>query len=91
MDPTRGLTVHFTDGTKVSYGFPQQETQLEAMKSRLQQTLNSPFLMVVADGILTAFPMANIKAIQVPVDEAKVGAALPPTTIRGATMTRGDL
>lgn len=91
MEPTRGLTVHFVDGTKVSYGFPQQEAQLEAMKTRLQQTLNSPFLMVVADGILTAFPMANIKAIQVPVDDTKVGAALPPTTIRGATMTRGDM
>jgi hypothetical protein len=91
MEPTRGLTIHFTDGTKVSYGFPQQETELEAMKKRLQQTLNSPFLMVIADGILTAFPMTNIKAIQLPVDETKVGAALPPTTIRGATMTRGDL
>lgn len=91
MEPTRGLTVHFVDGTKVSYGFPQQEKELEAMKTRLQQTLNSPFLMVVADGILTAFPMTNIKAIQMPIDETKVGLVLPPTTIRGATMTRGDL
>lgn len=91
MEPTRGLTIHFVDNTKVSYGFPQQEKELEALKTRLQQTLNSPFLMVVADGILTAFPMANIKAIQMPVDETRVGAALPPTTIRGATMTRGDL
>jgi len=47
--------------------------------------------MVVADSVLTAFPMANIKAIQVPFDEAKEGAALPPTVIRGATLTRGDL
>jgi hypothetical protein len=91
MEPTRGLTIHFVDNTKVSYGFPQQEKELEALKTRLQQTLNSPFLMVIADGILTAFPMANIKAIQVPVDETRVGAVLPPTAIRGATMTRGEL
>jgi hypothetical protein len=91
MEPTRGLTVHFTDGTKVSYSFPQQEKDVAARKVRLEQALKNPFLMVVADGVLTAFPMANIKAIQVPFDEASEGAALPPTVVRGATLTRGDL
>jgi hypothetical protein len=91
MEPTRGLTVHFIDGTKVSYGFPEQEKDVASKKLRLEETLKSPFLIVAADGVVTAFPMANIKAIQLPFDENAEGAALPATVVRGATMTRGDL
>jgi hypothetical protein len=90
-DPKRGLTIHFTDGSKVSYTFTKQTDDPAAMRVRLTEALKSPFLMIAADGVLTAIPMANIKAIQLPIDSDREFAALPGTVIRDATLTRGDL
>jgi hypothetical protein len=91
MDPKRGLTVHFNDGSKVSYTFTKQTDDPSVMKMRLAEVLKSPFLMIAADGVLTTFPIANIKAIQLPIDENEEAAALPANVLRGATLTRGDL
>jgi len=92
MEPTRALTVHFNDGSKVSFGFPNQSANAAARQIRLEQFLKSPYLLVVADGVLTAFPVANIKAIQFPVDDALMkDVALPEHVIHGATVTRGEL
>lgn len=92
MEPTRALTVHFTDGSKVSFGFPNQSANAAARQIRLEQLLKSPYLLVVADGVLTAFPVVNIKAIQFPVDDALMkDVALPEHVIHGATVTRGEL
>ncbi len=91
MEPTRGLTVHFTDGTKMSYGFPEQGANAAAKQMILESFLKSPYLIVVADGVLTMFPVANIKAVQLPVDGDMTGMALPQHAIRGATVSRGDL
>ena len=92
MEPTKGLTVHFNDGTKMSYGFPEQAANAAAKQIRLEELLKSPYLMVIADGVLTAFPVANIKAIQLPVEEKDANEVrLPAHVIRGATVTRGDL
>ena len=90
-DPKRGLTIHFTDGSKASYTFTKATDDPAAMKMRLTEILKGAFLMIAADGILTTFPIANIKAIQLPIDENEEAAALPNTVIRGATLTRGDL
>ena len=91
MEPTRGLTVHFTDGTKMSYGFPQQGANNAAKQMILESFLKSPYLIVIADGVLTMFPVANIKAVQLPVDDGMEGMNLPQHVIRGATVARGDL
>jgi hypothetical protein len=91
MDPKRGLTIHFMDGSKVSYTFTKQTDDPSIMRVRLAEVLKSPFLMIAADGVLTAIPMANVKAIQTPFDEEREGAALPGAVIRDATLTRGDL
>ena len=90
-DPKRGLTIHFNDGSKVSYTFTKATDDPAAMKARLAEVLKSPFLMVAGDGVLTTFPIANIKAIQLPINETEEAAGLPGTVIRGATLTRGDL
>jgi len=90
-DPKRGLTIHFTDGSKVSYTFTKQSDDPSVMKVRLAEALKGPFVMIAGEGVLTAFPMANIKAIQLPIDDEKEAAALPGTVLRGATLTRGDL
>ena len=91
MDSESGLTVHFTDGSKVSYGFPQQAANEAARQLRLEEFLKSPYLMVMADDVLTLFPVANIKAIQLPVGEKMKDVPLPKHVIRGAKLTRGDL
>ena len=91
MEPTRGLTVHFTDGTKMSYGFPEQGANAAAKQMILESFLKSSYLIVIADGVLTILPVANIKAIQLPVDDGAAGMTLPQHVIRGATVARGDL
>jgi hypothetical protein len=91
MEPTRGLTVHFTDGTKMSYGFPEQGANVAAKQMILDSFLKSPYLLVIADGVLTMLPVANIKAVQFPVDESVAGMTMPQHVIRGATVSRGDL
>ena len=91
MDSENGLTVHFMDGSKVSYGFPQQAPNEAARQLRLEEFLKSPYLVVVADGVLTMFPVANIKAIQLPINEGTKNVPLPKHAIKGAKLTRGDL
>jgi hypothetical protein len=91
MDQNRGLTVHFNDGSKISYGFPQQEANAAGQQLRLEEFLKSNYLMLVTEGVLTMFPIANIKAIQVAVGEGADEVKVPKHVIRGATLTRGDL
>jgi len=91
LEPTRGLTVHFNDGTKLSYGFPKQEANAAGVQLRLEEFLKRPYLMLVTEGVLTMFPVANIKAIQVAVGEGSMEVKMPKHVIRGATLTRGDL
>lgn len=89
---TRGLTITFMDGTKASYGFPQQGANAAAKQLKLEEFLKSDYVIVVADGTLTMFPVTNIKSIQLPLDPNDIGQVkLPGHTIRNATLTRGDI
>ena len=88
----RGLTITFLDGSKLSFGFPQQGANAAAKQLKLEEFIKSPYLMVIADGALTMFPVANIKSIQLPLggqDAEQV--RLPAHVIRNAKLTRGDL
>jgi len=92
MEPTQGLTVHFMDGSKLSFGFPNQAPNAAARTIRLEEFLKSNYLLVIADGLLTALPIANIKAIQLPVDEEMLQEVrMPAHVFRGGTVTRGSL
>jgi hypothetical protein len=92
METTHGLTVVFMDGSKISYNFPDQARNSAARQIRLEEFLKSPYLLVIADGMLHALPVANIKAILLPVDEgATEEMRLPAHVFRGAKVTRGDL
>jgi hypothetical protein len=92
MEPTQGLTVHFMDGSKLSFGFPNQAANAAARQIRFEEFLKSPYLLVLAEGVLTVLPVANIKAIQLPVDEAMMkDVRLPAHIIRDAVVTRGEL
>lgn len=88
----RGLTISFMDGTKVSYGFPQQGANAAAKQLKIEEFLKSSYVMVIADGTLTLFPVTNIKSIQLPVTDADAEQIrLPGHTIRNATLKRGDV
>lgn len=91
MNVEQGLTVTFMDGTKVSYAFPDQALNEAARQLRLEEFMKSPFLMVIADGLFTMLPVANIKAIQMPVNENMKKVSLPKHVIKGATLSRGEL
>lgn len=92
MEPTRALTVHFMDGSKVSFGFPNQSANAAARQIKLEEFFKSSYLLVLAEGVLTALPVANIKAIQFPVDEVLLkDVRLPGHVIRDAVITRGEL
>ena len=91
MDPTHGLTVHFMDGTKASYACPDQAPNEAARQLRLEEFLKSPYLIVIADGVFTMLPVANIKAIQMPISEKMKKTYLPKHVIKGATLARGEL
>ena len=88
----RGLSITFMDGSKLSFGFPQQGANAAAKQLKLEEFIKSPYLMVLADGTLTMFPVTNIKSIQLPLggkDAEQV--RLPGHVIRNAKLTRGDL
>jgi hypothetical protein len=92
MDSSRGLTINFTDGTKVSYNFPEQGTNSAAKQLRLEELFKHPFVVVLADGILTLFTVANITSIQMPITERESDdVRLPSHVIRNATLARGSL
>jgi hypothetical protein len=91
MDAEQGLTIHFTDGSKVSYAFPDLGANEAARQIRLEEFLKSDYFMIIADGVFTILPVANIKAIQMPVVEGMKKVALPKHVIKGATLARGEL
>ena len=88
----RGLTISFMDGSKVSFGFPQQGANAAAKQLKIEEFMKSPYLMVIAEGTLTLFPVTNIKSIQLPISPADAEQIrLPAHTIKNATLTRGDV
>jgi hypothetical protein len=91
MDDSRGLTITFMDGSKISFGFPQQGLNAAAKQLKIEEFMRSPFLMVVADGTLMMFPVVNIKSIQIPVSKEEAEEVrLPAHAIRDATLKRGE-
>jgi len=91
MDDSRGLTITFMDGTKVSFGFPQQGMNAAAKQLKIEEFMKNPFLMVIADGTLMMFPVVNVTSIQLPLSTEDVEQVrLPTHVIRNATLKRGE-
>ena len=65
MADERGMTIHFTDGSKMSLSFPKQTKSDETVSVRLEKVLERKTLLVEADGALLVFPFSNIKYLQV--------------------------
>jgi hypothetical protein len=65
MADERGMTVHFTDGSKMNLSFPKQVKSDETVSVRLEKILDRSALLVEADGALLVLPFSNVKYLQV--------------------------
>ncbi len=57
----RNIVIHFMDGTKASYYFPQQSDFNTSAIKKMNKVLEQPYIMIEADGVLSYYPTHNIK------------------------------
>jgi len=82
MSDKRFLTIHFTDGSKLSVTFPKQTDENYQIASRVQKALDSNQLAIEIGDEFFVIPMNNIKYLQVnPRPEI-----LPDSVIRGGAL-----
>ena len=82
MTNKRYLTIHFTDGSKLSVTFPKQGEDFHQMANRVQKALDANKLAIEIDGELFVVPMSNVKYLQVNPAPEK----MPETIIRGGSL-----
>lgn len=82
MTNKRYLTIHFTDGSKLSVTFPKQIEEFHQMAARVQKALDASKLTIEIDGELFVIPMNNVKYLQVTPAPEK----MPETIIRGGSL-----
>lgn len=80
MAEMRNMVIHFTDGSKVAYDFPQQFTEQAVLSKHVEKMLNMPYLVIESEGAIMLYPRENIKSIQVYPASDK----LPDFVIKGA-------
>ena len=88
MAKDRMLIVHFVDGNKLSFDFPEQTDIAAGKQIKIEDLLKGNHLVVEVEGSLLVFPVHNIKYIQLTLPGKGVDASvrLPPHTIRGAVI-----
>ena len=84
MTRDRAMTIHFMDGTKVSFDFPAQEANASGSALLIDEILKHQHLLVEAEGGLLIYPVTNIKSIQLTNLSGGGGAVAPKNLIRGA-------
>ena len=83
MPNERGLTIHFTDGTKMSLDFPQQTQNEAAALMKFEDILKNRYMLFEAESALLLVPFENVKYLQLyPAPQNVVGH----TYIKGATV-----
>jgi hypothetical protein len=60
----RGVTVHFTDGTRLSLSFPKQTESEVAARFKLDDVLKKRYVLFEADETLLLIPFENVKYLQ---------------------------
>jgi len=81
MTDKRYAIIHFIDGTQLTLDFPKQSED-NVIAQKLQKLLDSPCLMIEADGALLTIPLTSIKYIQ----SHPSPKVLPDFVIQGATL-----
>ena len=83
----RVLTLHFNDGSKLSFDFPEQSGNATVRQLKITDFLTSKHVLIEAEGQVMVFPVTNIKyiALSVPMLTSKgASATLPRQAILGA-------
>jgi len=84
----RILTLHFVEGSKISFEFPEQTANPAARQIKLSDFMTSKHLVIEAEGTVMMFPVNNIKYLQfsLPMLATKGAkkASLPRHAILGA-------
>jgi hypothetical protein len=81
------LTLHFIDGSKLAFEFPEQSDNTAGRKMKLADFMTSNHLVVEAEGSVLVFPVANIKYLALSsgtLDAKGAAATLPRHAILGA-------
>ena len=86
MDRERSMTLHFIDGSKIEFDFPEQTTNIAGTNLRIEDFLSGSSVLIEAEGSFLVFPMGNVKYV-----EFSLGSAfdldvikLPRSVIRNA-------
>jgi hypothetical protein len=64
MTDQRGLTIHFSDGSKLSLDFPKQTDNEAAAALKLEDVLRNRYMLFEAEGTLLLVPFENVKYLQ---------------------------
>jgi hypothetical protein len=82
MSERRGLTVYFTDGSKLKLDYPKQTQSEAATFVKLKEILASRMLLAEVDGVMLMIPFDNVRYLEA--HPAPKG--MPDYTIKGATI-----
>jgi hypothetical protein len=82
----RIATLHFVDGSKLSFDFPEQTSNAAGRQIKLADFLAGKHLVVEAEGQLFVFPVTSIKyiAFSLPGVSKQALGALPRHALVGA-------
>jgi hypothetical protein len=83
----RILTLHFVDGSKLSFEFDAQGPNNAARKLKIDKLMASKQVVIEAEGCVMVFPIANIKymSLSLPtLDKRGAAEVLPGYAITGA-------
>jgi hypothetical protein len=82
----RIATLHFTDGSKLAFDFPEQAVNAAARSLKLAEFMAGRHLVIEAEGQVFVFPVTSIKylTLSMPTLVRESAGALPRHTIRGA-------
>ena len=84
MTDQRGLTIHFTDGTKMSLDFPKQTDNEAAAALKLEDVLKNRYVIFEAESTMLLVPFENVKYLQLyPAPQSVPGH----TYVKGASVT----
>lgn len=88
MSQDKLMTLFFNDGSKLSFSFPEQESNAMAKKLKFNDIIAGNQLVIESDGDLLMFPMASIKYVQFSgVNFGAIDPAqLPKIIIQGASL-----
>ena len=85
MSERRGMTIYFTDGSKLKLDYPRQTANEAATQIKLKEILSSRMIIAEVDGVALFIPFDNVRYLEAHPAPNK----LPEHTLRGVTISSG--